>query len=471
MSLLRNSLIYTGIAVLQKGIGLLLLPLYTAYLAPADYGVIGTVTAVVGLLTLLYPLGGDASILRHFFPAGAVQAHAARVWGTLTMFLFMVGLGMTVVLWFTHPWFLDRLLGQVAFWPCVATGLGMAWFASLRSFYSLSLQIRQRGIDYLRVEGGFVVFRLLLFLLLVVGLQWKATGALLAFLVAEGVFCVIAMALFSRDVEWSLDRTVLRQSLSYSLPVVPHYLAGWSTTYLSALVVNHWFGTEEVGLYTLAANFALIQTFLIGGVGEAYLPRIFAALSSGDTQGMKHALHIGFLALCLFGLCAVGLSLFSGEVLRWLTPPVYWGAERVIPWLVLGGFLQGFYLFFSNLLYFHQGGTRFLPIASFSGAMVSVGLMALWIPRHSILGAGAAAACGVAVRLVTAACICHHRFSVPWRGMFMARVVWLTLAVCAFLLVAPHLSIISGVTFLWKSILLIAYAGILGFWVLRLRGA
>lgn len=468
MSIFRNSFIYTGLSVAQKAVGFLLLPIYTAYLAPSDYGVIGTVTSLAGLLIVLYPLGGDNSLVRNFYPSDIMQVETPVLWGTLTTFLGSFALAMTILLSLTHRWILDRIMGAVPFWPYIALGLGMALCTGLRTFYSLSLRVRQRGYGYLAVEGSFMLVRLALLLLFIAVFHWKAFGALLAFFIAEASFCVIALILFSKDLVWKFDRRVLRQSLAYSLPIVPNSLAGWAMTYMSALVVNHYVGMGDAGLYTLAANLVLLQTFMITGFNDAYLPPLYEALSTKDPAKSNHAWNLGFFAFCIFGLCTIVLTFFSREVLMMMTPSSYWNASKVVPWLVLAGFLHSFYIFFTHLLCYYKGGTRYLPIASLVGAVVSIVLMYLWVPRYSYLGAGAASCAGVGVRMAVTMFICYRKFTVPWPPWLYNKIGLLTLAVMAFFFLAPRLGLATPFPLGYKMFLLAAYTGVLLFWLKRL---
>ena len=424
MRLLKDSAVYFSLSLGQKGIALVLLPVYTRYLSPGDYGIVNAVGAVVGLLQMLYPLGGESALARSYFPndrsSGSDQR---RVWGSLLLFVILVGGVSTVLLSLSAPWFLGPVMGGIAFWPCVFLGLIAALAGPVRTLYSTSLQIRERAAEYLSIEGGFMLLRIVLMLVLVIGFRFEATGMLLSGAIAEGVFALVSLWRFRADVWWGIDRPILRKTLSYSLPIVPHMLAGWSTTYLASLVLNYLQGTAQTGLYGLAASLASVESFLVGGFNQAFLPRVYAALAANDPAEVDRLNRRTQAAVAGFAIGAVALSLFSPEVLRLMTRPAYWPASEVIPLLVLAGFFQGIYSLYGHLLYYYPNGTRFLPLASGAGGIVSVALMVVLIPRYSIMGAAVAGCLGVLTRLVVAAVICNVRYSVPWS---QSRLLWLS---------------------------------------------
>ncbi len=59
--LLKDSVIYGGGRALQKFLVALLLPLYTAFLTQADYGILGMVVAVTAFLDVFVTLGFDVA--------------------------------------------------------------------------------------------------------------------------------------------------------------------------------------------------------------------------------------------------------------------------------------------------------------------------------------------------------------------------------------------------------------------------
>ena len=462
MRLVKDSAIYFALSLGQKGIGFLLLPIYTAFLSPADYGIVGAVGAVIGLLQLLYPLGADSALARSYFPNNSSsKSDYRRVWGTLLLFLLLVGGICTIGLSLSARWFLEPLMGGIPFWPLVFLGLVAAMAGPVRTLYSTSLQIRERAAEYLLIEGGFMVLRILMMLVLVVGFRYEAKGMLLSGAIAEGIFAVVSLWRFRRDVWWGIDWPILRQTLGYSLPIVPHMLAGWSTIYLASLVLNKLQGATETGLYGLASNMASIEVFLVGGFNQAFLPRVYTALASDDPAEIERLSRRTLAAVAVFAIGAVALSLFSPEALHLMTRPAYWGAIEVIPLLVLAGYFQGVYSLYGHLLYYHRNGTRFLPLASGAGGIVSVALMFVLIPRFSILGAALAGCIGVLTRVAVAAVICNVRFSVPWS---QRPLVFLSLAAAVLTMMPAWIPAFQGVGFpllLSKALAMIAALALL----------
>ena len=91
--ILRNSGLYSFVSFLQKGAAFFLLPVYTAYLTPEDYGTLSVIQALVSFFSIFLLLSLDGAAARfHFFSVD--QYFRARIWGTILLLV----LGNSVVL-------------------------------------------------------------------------------------------------------------------------------------------------------------------------------------------------------------------------------------------------------------------------------------------------------------------------------------------------------------------------------------
>src|SRR6266704_6365975 len=65
--LLRHSAVYGLGSIVARIVGVLLLPLYTRYLSPSDYGLIETLIALSAVLTALVAQGMKSAFFRFYF--------------------------------------------------------------------------------------------------------------------------------------------------------------------------------------------------------------------------------------------------------------------------------------------------------------------------------------------------------------------------------------------------------------------
>src|SRR5918994_1820838 len=80
--LVGASAVYGLGSVLVRGLAFVLIPLYTRYLSPAEYGIVALTVTCTVVLRLLYPLGLRGAVSRTYYESGSAQERKERV-GTL----------------------------------------------------------------------------------------------------------------------------------------------------------------------------------------------------------------------------------------------------------------------------------------------------------------------------------------------------------------------------------------------------
>src|SRR5436305_693926 len=71
--LVRHSAIYGLGSIVSRVLAVLLLPLYTRYLSPADYGMIETINALSAVLTALVAQGMKSAFFRFYFDSAELE--------------------------------------------------------------------------------------------------------------------------------------------------------------------------------------------------------------------------------------------------------------------------------------------------------------------------------------------------------------------------------------------------------------
>ena len=101
--LLKHSGIYGAGNVLGKVVGFLMIPFYTHYLTPVDYGTLELLDLSLSLIALVLTMWLNASIVRHFHDFDNAKDRNQAV---STVLIFALSLGVLVAgfgIWFSRP--------------------------------------------------------------------------------------------------------------------------------------------------------------------------------------------------------------------------------------------------------------------------------------------------------------------------------------------------------------------------------
>lgn len=384
-----NSAIYTATNIVQKGAAFLLLPLYTLYLDPHAYGILAVVTSINGLLGTAFTLGLTGAITRFYFEYDDPEL-LAEFWGTVLVSVLIISALLTTVLLLIGNVVLRPLIGEIPFWPYVALGVLTTFFQPFFASFLAVLQTRNQAARYSLISLGHFTVLTAFTVAFVVLLGWGVTGALVASLASALVFFLVSFAMLRHDFRFCFKWHHLRHALGYTLPQVPHSLAGHVTAVTDKLVLNARLGASSAGVYAVGAMIAMIVEIAAHSVNRAYVPLSMAALKERSAHGLAQLRALGSLIVAGFCLLGVIVAAFSRELTFILAAPKFSDASVVIPILAFGGVLTAIYYLLVNVLFYERSAIKFLPLGTLTGAVASVVFALLLVPVFGSVGAAAA---------------------------------------------------------------------------------
>ena len=95
-----KSLIYGLGTVLIRAINILVLPLYTHYLTPADYGIVAISTSLTALLSLIMPLSLYSAIVPFYYRFSSNSNRISRlcnIWLGMIIFGLILSIGIQIL--------------------------------------------------------------------------------------------------------------------------------------------------------------------------------------------------------------------------------------------------------------------------------------------------------------------------------------------------------------------------------------
>ena len=333
--LLASSSIYVVASVFGAAMGLLLVPVLTRVLTPADYGIVGLVRATLGILAPIIALSPNL-FLTHKFKEMERDELRAYMGATIPVFLGTIVLAAV------------GLIVLRAVWSDFAVPL---WILGGMLLMAISGRISAMGLDVLMMRreaarnGGAQIARaagsaaLTLLFVLVLGLGWQ--GWLLGTWVAEwltalglGLWLWKAGYLGTR-VDWQKTRSYVR----FSAPLTIHLLSFWAVNaqdryFIAAMVDVDPVGA--VGLYSVGYTLSAVLGFVHLGIFRALLPDIHEYARSDDIRERERIVVLTWayvvVSFVLYGLFLLGLWLFLPLVVgeRFLA------AWMFVPWIALG---------------------------------------------------------------------------------------------------------------------------------------
>ena len=432
--IIKNSAIYSILNLLQKGINFILIPVLTAYLTTFDFGVVAVVTVINSFLNVFYLLALNGSLNRFYYEYKEDVEKIKILFGTVVTFVFFFSALLSLILAFGHQFFLDPFLKNVEFYPYMLLGMISIFLNPIFTIYQDSLMARQEASRFGKNSFLFFLTNVLLLLLSVTVLNLGAVGVLGSLAITNFIFFIYTISRFGKEITLGIDMQILKQSLKYSLPLVPHSIAGVTTTVIDKLIINGFLSTSLVGIYHLGNTFGGIIFIISSSVNKAFVPWFNEQAKKNEFKEIPSKALMLILCYCLI---ALGLSLFGKEIIKLVTPTDYHQSWVVIPFISFAFVLHGVYYFFSVPLFYDitGKGNRILPILTIFAALINVGLNLLLIPKYGILGAAVATLIAKIVLVITLSFVYKSFLDVGYSNvkMIVIPLIFFSISLISFL--------------------------------------
>lgn len=383
--LAKNALVYSFFTLLQRGLGFFLLPVYTTVLATEQLGIISTASAIVAFFVILFGVSLRGSVAYYYYEFKDKNiAYLKKLFGTSVSFILLVtALGISFLL-LTKNWILTPLFEDIAFSPYVLLSLVSMFLQPLYFYYQSVLKAKQLARKAASLD--FVYFGVMVggTLLLILGFDFKAEGALLANAIASAIVFLISFFGLLKEITWSFSSSILKKTLKYSLPLLPHNLSGWAMNMIDKVMLNAINSLSVVALFDVGSQIGKVVNMISLGVNSAYAPWFFDQVKN-DENSKKNIVFVTQKIITVYVILAVTVSWLAPELLKLISKPEYLESWVVVPIIATAFVINGFYFTFSSVFFLEK--TKYLPLLTISGAIVNVGLNYFLIQKYGFLGA------------------------------------------------------------------------------------
>ena len=382
----RNSLIYWLASAIPLLVGFFILPVYTRYMTPTDYGVLGMLAAIASPLGVIFCLQLNVAVLRFFFDYEGDEEKTYL--GTMFVFLMIYAIPLALILiFFGQPLFKIIFKSEeLAFYPLIVWQIIVSYLALAWIVPSAVFKARQEAYKWASCALASFVLGTALTMYFIIVHKEGAMGVVRASLIAQSIMTVVYIYIISRNVSFRFQWSKLKESLLFTLPLVPNAFIGIIFAFADRWFLEHYYTLVEVGLYTMALRFGQLPGMLYSASGDAWMPVFFNTANKDETQAKSLLSRTITFWAAGGGLVTLVVAFFSREVIMVMTTPQFYPAHTIIPILVFGGLLAGVYFYPRYAILFVKKTKMFVLVTWIAGS-TKVLANYLLIPLYGMFGA------------------------------------------------------------------------------------
>jgi len=436
--LLKHSSIYGLGNLLSKAVAFLLLPLYTRFLTPTDYGVLELIDATSALAGVVIGLGIYGAVTRFYYeiePGGR-----GRLISTVYLIAFAMCAVAAVPLAAGAPWFAAHVLDGSKYTRHFLVGFGGLLAGTIVDLGMMRLRLHYQSVLFTVVSLLSMVLAIGLNVLYIVWLREGALGVLTASLIAKLIVGVpITVAVLSKT-GIRFDSSMARALLKYGLPLIPSALTTLVAGYADRYFLKRFVSVAETGIFGLSLKISgSVHLLLTMPFVATFLQRRFEIAQTPDGPRTLSRVYDMFFVLLL--VPATFAAVFGREVLVVMATPAYYRASDILPILLLEVLALGSrYHVELGILYAKK--TQYYMYVNIFGTAVNVLLDLLLIPRFGMWGAACASLSYGLVQVVLLYYLSERYYPIPFAFPRLFKALFLSagLVVVSRWMVAEHLA-------------------------------
>jgi O-antigen/teichoic acid export membrane protein len=405
--LFSDSLVYGLSSVVARFINYLLVPFYTFYFEPAEYGIIGLIYAAIVFLNVLFQFGMESAYIRY---ASDEKQAPEKVFVTLQLALLGVATGLGALLYWGGSPFLLPLMsldfegGQSLF----GMMLVILWLDALGIVPFAHLRIVRKSFTYALIKLANVIINVGLNIYLVAFLGYGLEALLISNIVASGITLLLLIGFTLPLYKAAPELAILKTALLFGLPYVPNgigfainevldrfFLVRLSPEQLSAIYEVPYSAEEITGIYNACYKLAIFMLLTVQMFRLAWQPFFMRYAKDKDSPELFARVFLYFNAAS--ALVFLGIGLFTAEIAALPIPILdgtlidsrYWAGLHIVPVLLLAYWFQGWFVNFSAGIFIQEKTIHF-PKITLYGALVTLLGNLLITPLLGMLGAALA---------------------------------------------------------------------------------
>jgi len=422
----RHSAIYGIGGLVSRVIAVLLLPIYTRYLSPTDYGQIETLLALTTVMGLVLRAGITSAFFRFYFDE-TDDIGRRRV--LRTSFWFTMGgatLGLALLLALAGP--VSSLIFGTADAADLVRASGVALWATVNYEQLTALfRVEERSVAFVCASLANVFLTIGLTLLLVVALEQGPLGVIVGNFSGTLIVYLSLLGYRREQLGLEFDRALLREMNRFGVPLIPTALFLWVTNFSDRFFLVKLADVAEAGLYSVGVRIASAMVLLLTAFRTAWPAFAYSIRDEGEAR-RTYAYVLTYLTV-VTAWVALALTLLAPWIVDLLADPAFAESADVVGPLAFSTVAYAAYIVVA-IGVGRMRRTQFNWVVTGVAAVVNVALNIALIPTYGMIGAAIATVAAYGTMAVGMAWWSQRIYPVPyqWRRVATAALAAVALA-------------------------------------------
>lgn len=389
--LAKNTLIIFFGRVCTQLISYFLLPLYTAYLATSEYGIVDLIQTYITLLVPIVTLELEMSVFRYLIDSRGEEKDT-KILMSNNFFILGIGLSTFTLLYLIITNFVVIPFRFLILFDAIVCVLSGNFLQIARGF--------GRTVDYSISCILTGVTTILSNIVMICYLHRGAEGMIFSMALANFI-CALYLFLrikMYRYVDFSLvDKKLIKEMNRYSIPLIPNGVSWWIVNASDRSIIAFVLGAGANGLYAISNKFPTIISSLTGVFNLSWSESAALHINSPDRD--EFFSDITNTVIKLFTSMGAGMIACMPFLFPLFINAKYQEAYLYIPFLVLGTVFNVAICLYSQV-YLAKKLSKQVAYTAILGAIINILINVLFIKKIGLYAAALSTAISYFVMMI-----------------------------------------------------------------------
>ena len=389
--LAKNTIIIFFGRVCTQLISFFLLPLYTAYLATSEYGLVDLIQTYVTLLVPIITLELEMSIFRYLIDSRSSDKDTKKL---ISNNFYVLGISLSVfsILYIIVTCFITlpfRWLILIDIIVCVLSGNFLQIARGFGKTVDYSISCILTGLTTVISNIILICF-----------CHMQAEGMIISMALANFVcslYLFLRLKLYSKIDFKLVDHKLLKEMYKYSIPLIPNGISWWIVNVSDRSIIAWVLGAGANGLYAISNKFPTIISSLTGVFNLSWSESAALHINAKDRD--EFFSDIFNTIMKLFIALGAGMLACMPFVFPLLINSKYNDGYNYIPYLVLGSVFNVAICLYSQV-YLAKKLSKQVATTAVLGAIINIVINIIFIKRIGLYAAAISTAISYFVMMV-----------------------------------------------------------------------
>ena len=386
-----ETIVYGVMTVTGRFLTFLLVPFYTNFLEPGEYGIVAYLFSLIAFLTIFFSYGMESA----YFKYASTEEIGTKKQNFSTPFFSLL---ITSVLFSSLLTIISTDVASIAGFGETSSRLIImaAWilcFDTLALVPFAALRLQHRAGMFTVVKLINIIINVTLNVIFIAVFGFGVEGVFLAGLIASASTLLMLIPLSWKLLDLNFSIELWKQLLKFGIPYVPAGVATISLQVIDRPILRMLTDDATVGIYQANYRLGIVIMLMVTTFDYAYRPFFLNNARQPDARDMFARIATYFYALMLFVWVIV--TVFVHDIVSiqvagsFLIHPDYWGGLPIIPVVMIAYVFTGWVTLLMPGIFIEKK-TQFLPLITGAAAAANILTNIVLIPIYGIMGAALA---------------------------------------------------------------------------------